>query len=85
MKFIDDFKYAIQDAFPSATVTIDAPDRDDGLWFIDVTIEKKFIVLQWKHNKHFGLSITSDFSCQPEETYDTADEVIARIRAIVRA
>lgn len=47
--------------FPEATTDVDAPDKASGIWFLDVTIGKHKVSVQWQRGgKGFGITSTTE-------------------------
>jgi hypothetical protein len=71
----------IRDAYPMASVKIDAPLHEAGVWFLDIHHPKLSLVVEWFAEKGFGLSRTEDaaFGTGPDEVFVTAAETRQRI------
>lgn len=48
----------LQVRFPKALIDLDAPHEADGIWFLDATIGKHTVSLQWQRGSK-GIGITS--------------------------
>jgi hypothetical protein len=46
--------------FPTARLSLDRPAVPSGTWFLDITLNGHFVIVQWKKDQGFGVSCTSD-------------------------
>ena len=46
--------------FQDATLDLDAPEEAAGIWFLDVTIGKHTVAVQWQRGKGFGITSTGE-------------------------
>jgi transcriptional regulator with XRE-family HTH domain len=83
---IETFRALVLAANASATVTLDAPDRADGAWMIDVRIDGLFLPTEWSQERGFGLYTTLDlgFGERPNELHREPAIAAARFLQIAR-
>lgn len=74
--------------FPGATIDLDAPDKASGIWFLDVTIGKHTVAVQWQRGgKGFGITSSTEpgYGEGPHEVVLEADAPFDRIVELLQA
>jgi len=62
--------------FPDARLSVDAPGRPDGIWYLDAQYGGHHVIVQWQAGMGFGVS------CAPSHVFgDGADEVYQELEA----
>jgi hypothetical protein len=73
--------------FPDLTVGIDAPDDDQGSWFLDVRRggDAQPVVIEWRPDRGFGVSTPGgdDYGTGPDEIYPNMKAVYDRVVRLV--
>ena len=53
---VDAFLKELHRRLPQSKVTVDAPSRSDGAWFLDARLRRKAVVVEYRPGKGFGVS-----------------------------
>lgn len=81
MNRIEELKAAIGRRLPGATLRLDTPRHPDGVWWLDVQLGERGVVVEWRPLRGFGLSALPDdgLGSGADEIYREPDEVVARV------
>lgn len=79
---IESLKRQLEKRFPQASITVDRPRKQSGVWYLDVFCDGHPVVIQWQDGNGFGVSSspTHDYGEGADEVY--RDEEAAYGRAI---
>jgi hypothetical protein len=77
---IQELKRQLRKRFPKAIISLDAPERFSGSWFLDVELDGHLVVIQWKPNAGFGISSSAEhgYGEGPDELYKDVEAVYGR-------
>lgn len=83
---VDAFVNEVQRRLPSAKVTVDAPARASGAWFVDLRFRGHAVVVEYRPNKGFGLSSTGEGGLGegPDEVFPDAAGAAVRAARLLR-
>jgi DNA-binding phage protein len=85
-KPIEHFQKLLLQQLPHSVVAVDAPDRPDGTWWLDVTMGKKHQTLEYRPGKGFGLFHgKAAFGEGPAEIYRTPERAVKRLAQLMAA
>jgi len=78
-------KRKLRRRFPDASVTVDAPSRADGVWFLDVRLQGHGVAVQWSRRLGFGVSAgrAATYGEGPDEAHADAAGVYDRAVALL--
>ena len=75
-----DFAELLRAALPGTVVAVDAPLRDDGEWWIDLSGLGCCSNISWTPRRGFGIyTDEAEYGSGPDEFYDDAGEALARV------
>lgn len=67
---IETLEKQLKKRFPAASISLDRPRKQSGIWYLDVELDGHPVVIQWQEGLGFGVSSS------PEHAYgEGADEV----------
>jgi len=71
--------------FPAAQISMDAAANTAGGCFLDIRYHDKFIVVEWREDRGFGISCAPElhFGEGPHEVYENPDAARARITSLL--
>lgn len=74
----------VVDRFKSVDVRFDPPSNPNGHWFMDVRLEDKHVVVEWRPGQGFGVSDITDPDDQvygqgPDRTHPDAESALQSI------
>ncbi|WP_159396706.1 helix-turn-helix domain-containing protein [Sorangium cellulosum] len=71
----------IKERLPNAEISLDPPSEAGGAWWLDVRMDGRSVVVEWRPRVGFGVSSTpSDgYGEGQDELYDTTEGALARI------
>src|SRR2546429_440882 len=79
-KQIENLKTLIRERLPRSVVELDAPDRADGNWWIDVRAGKRHVKVEYRPAKGFGIfNSDAGYGEGPAEVYRTAELAARRL------
>ena len=79
-KAIEHLQKLLAESFPHCMVAVDAPDRADGNWWLDVSMGKKRHAVEYRPGKGFGLFHDgTGFGEGPAEIYRTPERTAKRL------
>lgn len=85
---VDRLTRALRKQIPSASVSVDAPGKDSGNWFIDVRSGNRAFAIEYRPALGFGLSsvLTKDagYGEGPDEFQPDEHELVTRIRHLLK-
>ena len=67
MNSIQWLRNKVRERFPGLTVVFDPPAREEGIWYLDIFVPGRVIIVQYQPPDKFGLSVSPDGD--PEEAY----------------
>jgi hypothetical protein len=83
-KAIEHLQKLLLEQLPHSVVSVDAPDRPDGNWWIDVTMGKKCQTLEYRPGKGFGLFHgKAGYGEGPAEIYRTPERAAKRLAQLM--
>lgn len=83
-KTIEHLKKLLDDRLPRCVVAVDAPDRADGNWWLDVSMGKKRHTLEYRPGKGFGLfHEDAGYGEGPAEIYRTPERAAQRLAQLM--
>lgn len=56
---IEALERRFRDRLPAAVTRIDRPQKDTGIWFLDVELDGHQVIVQWQQGRGFGVSSPS--------------------------
>jgi hypothetical protein len=67
--------------FPEATITLDAPRKRSGEWFLDVNLDGHIVVVHWREKIGFGVSSSMEhgYGEGPDEVYRDDESTYRRV------
>lgn len=74
MNPIEQLRADLASRLPSATFRMDPPDEPSGPWFLDIQDRGRCVVVEWRPERGFGLSVVATSSIwdgygdMPDET-----------------
>ena len=81
---ITDLQERLKARFPDASFHLNAPDRPNGLWILDVESDGHPVEVEWRPQAGFGISSRDAvFGEGPDETAADVDEAFARVRRLI--
>lgn len=85
---VDKLVRALRKQIPSVSVSVDAPGRDSGNWFIDVRSGNRAFAVEYRPTLGFGLSsvLTEDagYGEGPDEFQADEHELVARVLHLLK-
>lgn len=71
--------------FPEAQITLDAPEHERGIWFLDVSVDGQAVSIQWKQDAGFGItaSTSSGYGEGADEVYEDPEAAYGRIVSLL--
>ena len=74
------------DRVPSVHTQIDAPDKPEGLWFLDLNLDGHSVVVTWCCQSEFGVisSEIPEYGVWFHETYETLDDTFKRASDLLK-
>ena len=85
-KAIEHLQKLLREQLPHSLVAVDAPDRSDGNWWLDVTMGKRRHTLEYRPGKGFGLFHgEAGYSEGPAEVYRTPERAAKRVAQLMAA
>src|SRR6266487_2928455 len=85
-KTIEHLKKLLDERLPDCAVDVDAPDRADGNWWLDVRMGKKRHTLEYRPDMGFGLfHSATGYGEGPAEVYRTPERVAQRLAQLMAA
>ena len=79
-KQIENLKTLIRERLPRSVVELDAPDRADGNWWIDVRAGKRHVTAEYRPAKGFRIfNSDAGYGEGPAEVYRTAELAARRL------
>jgi DNA-binding XRE family transcriptional regulator len=70
----------VKERLPRCTVSVDAPDRAGGTWWLDVSMARKRLTLEYRPGKGFGFfHDNASYGEGPAEIYRTPELVVRRL------
>lgn len=85
-KTIEHLKKLLAERLPHCVVDVDAPDRADGNWWLDVSMGKKRRTLEYRPGKGFGLFHgDAGYGEGPAEIYRTPERAALRVAQLMTA
>ena len=83
-KAIERLQRLLLELLPHSTVAVDAPDRADGNWWLDVTMGKRRHTLEYRPGKGFGLFHgKAGYGEGPAEVYRTPERAAKRLAQLM--
>lgn len=80
MNAAEELSNAINRALPDAVVSIDAPPRDNGFWWIDVKRGDRKATIEWRPKQGFGVGFGSGgYGEGPDLVVPTVDAAAAHV------
>jgi DNA-binding XRE family transcriptional regulator len=87
MNQIQRLKAGLAKQFPDLAIELDAPDDENGPWFLDVRRggDASPIVVEWRPDRGFGVSTLKpdDFGSSADEVYSNARIALGRVAQLV--
>ncbi len=65
MNAIQSLKTRVSRRFPMAVLSIDEPKQLKGIWFLDIRLDDKIIVVQWQAYRGYAISDLSSRDAVP--------------------
>jgi hypothetical protein len=85
-KMIEHLQKLLLEQLPHSVVAVDAPDRADGNWWLDVSMGKKRQTLEYRPGKGFGLFHgKAGYGEGPAEIYRTPERAAQRVVQLMAA
>jgi DNA-binding phage protein len=85
-KAIEHLKKLMAGRLPNCVVAVDAPDRADGNWWLDISMGKKRHTLEYRPGKGFGLfHRAAGYGEGPAEIYRTPERAAQRLAQLMAA
>lgn len=84
---VEQFVASLKEALPTASTKVDAPDRPEGHWVVDVEHAGHDVVVEWRAKHGFGVTSSAaeaGFGEGPEEVYEDPCEVVARVVELIQ-
>jgi DNA-binding phage protein len=83
-KTIEHLKELLHERLPHCVVDVDAPERADGNWWLDVKMGKKRHTLEFRPGKGFGIFHgDAGYGEGPAEIYRTPERVALRLAQLM--
>jgi transcriptional regulator with XRE-family HTH domain len=81
MNEIENLKAYLANAYPEAKVELTPPARSDGVWWMDIDLSGKHVVVEWNASTGFGVTTpdADSFGEKADESYRSTERVIRRI------
>jgi transcriptional regulator with XRE-family HTH domain len=81
MNEIEKLKAHLIKAHPEAKVELTPPARSDGVWWLDLQLKGKRVVVEWNASLGFGVTTpdSDSFGEQADESYPSFEKVIWRV------
>lgn len=78
-------KKIIESFFPGISMTLDLAQTESGSSWLDINIEDKLIVIEYRPSSGYGLHLQQDrsFGTKPDETYKNVQTLIRRIAELL--
>jgi DNA-binding phage protein len=85
-KEIEHLQKLLKERLPHSVVAVDAPDRADGNWWLDVSMGKKRHTLEYRPGKGFGFFHgEAGYGEGPAEIYRTPERAAKRLTQLMTA
>jgi DNA-binding phage protein len=85
-KSIEHLQKLLKKSLPHSVVAVDAPERGDGNWWLDVSMGKKRHTLEYRPGKGFGLFHgAAGYGEGPAEIYRTPERAAKRLAQLMAA
>src|SRR5882762_889860 len=82
-KTVKIFKKLLIESLPECRMELDAPDRADGSWWVDVRAAKRHLVVEYRPAAGFGIfDETANFGEGPTEIYRTPQLAARRLKQL---
>lgn len=67
--------------FPEARVQIDPAAQPNGPWFLDISLDRYQVVVEWQAHQGFGITASPDsaYGEGADESYSTFDAALVRL------
>lgn len=75
-----------RDRLPAAVTRIDRPQKDTGIWFLDVELDGHQVIVQWQPGRGFGVSSPSSapgYGEGADEVYGDEETVLERVVSLL--
>jgi hypothetical protein len=83
-KTIMNFKRLLEESLPESIIEVDAPDRLNGNWWIDIRAGKRRLTLEYRPGSGFGVFHSkSGYGEGPVEVYRTPERAARRSRQLL--
>ena len=85
MNSIERLQQMLRERFPAASSTIDAPKRETGTWWLDVSLRDSKLHIAWSPKRGFGVSSddADAFGEGHDEGYPDVDSAWRRVRTLL--
>lgn len=85
MNGIESLKNYLKDKFPNARYEIHEPEHNDGLWYLDVSLQSNRVSITWKHGDGFAIAhIPEPFSGPvPHQIHPDLDMALKRVSELL--
>lgn len=86
MNPIQRVEHFLKKQFPSAMIALDAPQKANGPWFLDINLDgHSVVVIEWQPKRGFGLksSLTPAYGDWPDEVFSDHEAVQERVYKIL--
>jgi len=85
MNDLERLKSRLDEQFPTASLAMDPGETPSGSWWLDVSVDGRLIVVEWRPLAGFGVSIPSDddYGSGADKVCRTEPEAFERIRDLL--
>lgn len=87
MNAVEMVEQDIRHAVPAAWTRLRRPRNPQGEWWLDAKHDDHLVTIQWSPRRGFGVTASAlgdGYGEGPEETFDSREEVVARVRELLR-
>ncbi len=81
MNEIEKVEAHLAKAHPEAKVELTPPARSDGVWWLDIDLRGKRLVIEWNSSTGFGVTTpdSDSFGERADESYPSLERIIRRV------
>src|ERR1700729_716023 len=85
-KKIEQFRKLLNEWVPHCALTVDAPDRAEGSYWLDISMGRKRRTLEYRPGKGFGVFHgNAGYGEGPSEIYRTPERAVQRVAQLMVA
>jgi len=86
MNLLEQLQARVIAQVPGVETKIEAPLRENGVWWLDVKLREQTLAIEWSRWQGFGVSSlpSQGLGEKPDETYTELEQATARVLELLR-